>query len=152
MDGGYMNEKGFTMVELLAVIAIIGILSGLGIEAYSRYITSTRNKALDILAESSKNAAEEYFMDNQNDTSINIDELAQEGYLDSIKDPKDNKKTCSGTVRKISSASSDPDALEAAEYNVSLCCTDYNYTYSFPAKTKKKDRDGCKADFNTADW
>ena len=93
-----MNEKGFTMVELLAVIAIIGILSGLGIEAYSRYITSTRNKALDILAESSKNAAEEYFMDNQNDTSINIDELAQGGYLDSIKDPKDNKKTCSSNT------------------------------------------------------
>ena len=33
----YMNNKGFTLIEILAVIAIIAILSGIGIIAYSKY-------------------------------------------------------------------------------------------------------------------
>ncbi len=142
-----MKKNGFTMVELLAVIIILGILTSMGVIAYTRYINRTQNKALDILAESSAKAAEQYFMDNPEEANVNIDVLENKGYLESIRDPRDETQSCSGTVRKTDNAH-DSNVLETSNYNVNLCCTDYNYTYSFPAKTKEKDRDGCKADYN----
>ena len=39
-----MNKKGFTLVELLAVIIIIGIISGIAIGGTSIYMNKTREK------------------------------------------------------------------------------------------------------------
>ena len=38
-------RKGFSLVELLAVIVIIGILSTVSIVAYNRYISKSRDEA-----------------------------------------------------------------------------------------------------------
>ena len=37
-----MNKKGFSLMELLAVIIIIGILSTIGIAAVSSYVQDSR--------------------------------------------------------------------------------------------------------------
>lgn len=42
-----MNKKGFTLVELIVVIAILGILAGVAIPAYSGYINEAK-KAADL--------------------------------------------------------------------------------------------------------
>ena len=41
-----LNNRGFSMVELLASIAILGILSGIGIQAFQRYQTKSRKQAV----------------------------------------------------------------------------------------------------------
>ena len=38
------NNKGFTLLELMVVIAIIGILSAVGIPAYTGYVADARDK------------------------------------------------------------------------------------------------------------
>ena len=40
------NNKGFTLVELLAVIVILGLLMAIAIPSVTKYITQSRKKTL----------------------------------------------------------------------------------------------------------
>ena len=39
-------NKGFSLVELLVVVAIIGVLASVGVVGYDRYVESTKLKVL----------------------------------------------------------------------------------------------------------
>ena len=41
------KQNGFSLVELLVVVAIIGVLAGVGIVGYDTYVDSTRTKVLE---------------------------------------------------------------------------------------------------------
>ena len=141
-----MKNKGFTMVELLAVIAILGIMTGLAMAAYTRYKDSTREKGYDIMANSAISGAESYIMDNPTATEVNFDTLVDRGYLEDTRDPADSNNNCTGTVRISKQASPDPEKLSENSFVVDLCCSNVSYQYSSNGRKAKTTL--CQANFN----
>lgn len=94
------KNKGFTMVELLAVITIMGLLSAIAIPAVTKYIAKGKNTSYESMFKSSYEAAENYMM--QNDIviakyatqEIPLSTLVDEQYLESLIDPGSDKDKC----------------------------------------------------------
>ena len=59
------NEKGFTLIELMIVIAIIGILAAIAIPQFSAYRTRSYNSAAQADVRNTATANEAYFIDHQ---------------------------------------------------------------------------------------
>jgi len=57
------TQKGFTLIELMIVVAIIGILAAIAIPAYQDYTIRAQVSEGMILASGSKVAVSEFFMD-----------------------------------------------------------------------------------------
>ena len=107
-----MNKKGFTMVELLAVIVIIGVLAGVGIPAVTRQLEKSKIESFNTMRLSVCDAARNKILQDKmvcvvppspadpttGNCSFDISTLLTEQYLDTLKDPSDENKNCTGTV------------------------------------------------------
>ena len=138
-----INNKGFSMIEILLTVSILGILLGIGLQAYDRYTKKARQQSYDTMAKSASLAMEEYIMDHPSATSVSFDELLEGNYINTISDPV-SKDNCEGKVTLVNHEDASGNSLSTEGYSVNVCCTNYSYTYRFPESTKSKDR-YCKA-------
>lgn len=143
-----MNSKGFTFVELMAVIAIIGILSGIAVGAVTKYQVKARNETYKNYEDNLKSATKNYLLYNTSEIPVQgaskvIDSsvLIQANYLDEMVDPVNNKKKCSATIKvttksdtKTNDSDTDTDNSNITssntsnidlEYKVCLSCEGY---------------------------
>jgi type IV pilus assembly protein PilA len=74
------NEKGFTLIELMIVIAIIGILAAIAIPQFSAYRRRSYNSAAQSDLRNAATAQEAYFVDHSTYTS-NVADLTGAGGL-----------------------------------------------------------------------
>ena len=131
-----MNNKGFSLVELLAVIVIISTLAILGVVGYTRYIDYTKQKAYDTMAKSAANATAEYTMDFIGVDSVTLADLTELEYLEFPTDPSKKGTACKGKV-DITYNEND-EGLDTEDYTVYICCANYTYKYEFPGGSKTK--------------
>ena len=84
-----LNKRGFSLVELLAVIAIVGVISVLAIAGVTRYIDSAKNEKISQDKKSVSMAAQLYLQANRelypkligDETRVNIADLKNKNYL-----------------------------------------------------------------------
>ena len=125
------NNKGFSLVELLGVIVILGILMAAAMVAYTKYIDYSKKKSYRILRDSAISATENYMMDHPNvidtTTGVTFETLVDEEYLESATDPSEKSSQCKGEVR-LSGSSTDTKKLQVNYFKVTICCHNYYYT------------------------
>jgi type IV pilus assembly protein PilA len=91
------NEKGLTLVELLAVIVILGIIAAIAIPSIGNIIDNSRIKAVKADAQNVLSAANMYFTENGEKLTVTIAELKTTGFLDDAGALKDDGEVTKGS-------------------------------------------------------
>ena len=91
------KRAGFTLVEMVIVVTILGILSGIGFMKFGHVQETSRKNADYAAAANLATAANLYLLENPNidvnNKTISIDGLKKEGYINSIpKSQSQNKE------------------------------------------------------------
>jgi general secretion pathway protein G len=83
MKRNRQHEAGFTLIELMIVMAIIGILATLAIPYFVTSLKHAREAVLKEDLQTMRSAIDSYTMDKQK-APQSLDDLVQEGYLKAI--------------------------------------------------------------------
>lgn len=148
------NNKGFTLIEILAAITILAIISTIATVAVFRYLDRTRKSSYETMEKSICDAANNYVINEElesdvveagdNGVTYDAKELMSSKYLENLMDPKNNKKVCSANVNvRVTDATLDDDAIPEYYYFVKLRCKDYSSDVGFSS--------GCALNKNVSD-
>ncbi|MBD7943734.1 prepilin-type N-terminal cleavage/methylation domain-containing protein [Psychrobacillus sp. Sa2BUA9] len=77
------NQKGLTLVELLAVIVILAIVAAIAVPAIGNIIENSRYNAVKADATNVLSAAQLYFTDEASETEVDVTTLKNQNYLES---------------------------------------------------------------------
>ena len=122
-----MNKKGFTLVELLATIVIIGLIGGLAVVAYSSLIHQSEDKVFETYMDTMHGEAILYLSNNPgempaNGSNKNIT-LTQLN-VDPINNPKKSTDLCLGSYVNVKRTV--VNGVDSITYTVYLVCDDYS--------------------------
>ena len=131
-------KKGFTLVEVLAVIIILGVISVIVVPNVMETFDKNSIKIYKINENLLKNAAKDYvishddFLITDDYKYINMDTLVEENLMTSIVDPK-TANTCKAFV-KISN-----NEIDGYNYDVCLICDGYTTNEDFCTSSQYED-------------
>lgn len=125
------NQKGFTMVELLAVILILGILALIAVGSVSQFLSHGEKKTYQTYEADLKIATENYLLEHPSlipekgaATQVRLNTLIDERYSEKLVDPKNKEKLCDGFVTVTNQSQSGSLNMDL-EYEVCLICGKY---------------------------
>ena len=123
-----MNKKGFTMIELLAVITLLGILTIIAIPSVRTLIEKGKKNYYATQRNQVELAAKEYLKDNPKllpgeiggTTEVNLQDLIDHKYISRVKDQ--DKADCDTQATKVKVTRT---AKRKYKYEVILNCPNY---------------------------
>ena len=130
-----MNKRGFTLIEMLAVVAILGILSTIASVLVSRYLNRANTSAYDTMAQSLYESSQNYIMDHMDllektSFTINSSDLLENDYIDEMKNPKNENENCTADISiKNNNINNEMSNLE---YTIIIKCGSKTITSKFP--------------------
>lgn len=134
-----LNKKGFTLVELLTTITILGILMAVAGGAVLIYLQRSRTQAIDTIASTSYDGAVMYLMEKNQwlnsgeSVEISIADLYDNGFIDRPSDPYNSAAMCEGTVKVTNQTTSTTTGLEDYKYEVHVeCSSDHTLDKTYP--------------------
>lgn len=130
-----MKKNGFTMVELLAVLVILGIIMMIAVPAISKLVSSTDEDYYASLEGTLRSYGQDYFQDRRtllpketgNVKEVSIQTLVNQKYGDEPKDMKGNP--CKGRIlvqRKATNEYEYVTCLECADYRTTKAVCSYS--------------------------
>ena len=141
-----MNKKGFTLVELLGVIVIIGVISLIAVGSYSSYIHTAKSTAYEAGETGMEGAAESLLIDCMTNltgnrvclkysipnvgqqTKISLTDLVTYQFMEPIQDPENGAMTCDAS-RSYVLVTRNSNASGSANYDINykgcLICSNY---------------------------
>jgi general secretion pathway protein G len=81
--GSRRGERGFTLIELVIVMAVIGLLAAIAIPSFVRSVQKAKEAVLQEDLHVMRNAIDSYTIDKEK-APQSLDDLVQAGYLKSI--------------------------------------------------------------------
>jgi len=127
-----MNKKGFTLVELLATVTLLGVITSLAVVSYSKYVKKTREAVYNDYEDTLKNASTSYFLNNTGmvpkiggETKVLATTLVEQNYLESLKDPSNKNITCNNKSYVIVTRKDNVGFNMDLEYKICLVCSKY---------------------------
>lgn len=98
------NNLGFTLVELLASISILALLTGIVLTSYSKYLKGAKERYFKNQEQAVMLSGKEYFTDYRSKLpqeigeikSVKLETLYEEKYIDKLKDY--NGQKCNGST------------------------------------------------------
>jgi len=113
------SKKGFTLVEIMIVVVIIGLLAAMAIPAFNKIRESASDKAVTNDARQLAGAAQQYFMDNPDAMTIDLD-IADNGEVnnDELEEyvTKVSKGVTAGTDGELSQDPADANSGFQLQY------------------------------------
>ena len=141
-----MKKNGFTLVELLSIVVILGIIVVVALPQISGSIGSKKEKQYNKIVKIVENAGKIYLIENVTKDSVSIDKLIKSDYLTSgLKNPINNTPL-TGCVKKITS-----DGVTKYKYEEEGCPTNIKeYIEKLYNDESLRESNGLKKD-NTPD-
>lgn len=130
IDGDNMNKKGFSVIELIATIVIISIVSLVATVTVSFFIKKATDQTYKNIEETMKTAAQNYMLKGNDFDTITAENLIKNGFMETPIDPK-TKNSCytKKSYVKANKSKINQTTNDKYEYNVCLICGDYISDY-----------------------